>query len=115
MKMELAKGYVEISPEVLTSICGDAAAKCLWVKSMVPANTADSIAGIFGIDKRGRGVKVTEKDNIIDVEMHIQVKHGMNISAACRSIIEEVKYVVEDATGAKVGNVNVCVDGVIND
>ena len=115
MKIELAKGYVEITPEVLTAICGDTAAKCLWVKKMVPADAADSIAGLFGAGKLTRGVKVTEKENSIDVEMHIQVKHGMNISAACRSIIEEVRYVVEDATGVKVENVNVCVDGIIND
>ena len=115
MKLELAKGYVEISNEVLTLICGDAAARCLWVGGMVPATTADSIADILGIDKLKRGIKVTEKEDGIDVELHIRVKHGMNISAASRSIIEEVRYVVEDATGVKVGNVNVCVDGIIND
>ncbi len=115
MKIKLEKGLLEISPEVLSAICGNAANRCLWVKNMAPASAADSIAGMFGIGKLYRGVRVTEHEDGIDIELHIRIKHGMNISAVCSSIIDEVRYTVEDATGIRVLNVNVCVDGLVND
>jgi len=115
VKLELEKGFVEISPEVMTNICGYAAGRCLWVKSMAPASAADSLAGMLGFGKRARGVKITEGEDGVNIELHILVKHGMNISAACQAVIDEVRYTVEEMTGIKVANVNVCVDGITGD
>ena len=115
MKIKLEKGYLEILPDVLCAICGYAANRCLWVKSIAPASAADSIAGMFGVGKLYRGVRVTEQEQGIDIELHIRIKHGMNISAVCSSIIDEVRYTVENATGIRVLNINVCVDGLVND
>ena len=44
------------------------------------------------------------------IDLHIIVSFGVNISAIVKSIVNKVKYSVEDATGLTVAKVNVYVD-----
>ena len=44
----------------------------------------------------------------------IIVEHGINITAACRSIMSEVQYKVSKYTGIPVKSVDVCVDSVVS-
>jgi len=41
------------------------------------------------------------------------VDNGVNLTAVCRSIMSEVRYVVGRATGAEVRNVDVFVDSMV--
>ena len=60
-----------------------------------------------------KGVKVTYNDDgTVSIELHIVVENGVNIATVCRSIMGEVKYVVNLNTGVTVKAVNVCVDSV---
>ena len=57
--------------------------------------------------------KVTYNDDgTVSIELHIVVENGVNIATVCRSIMGEVKYVVNLNTGVTVKAVNVCVDSV---
>lgn len=49
------------------------------------------------------------------VDLHIIVSYGVNISAICQSIVNKVRYTVEEATGLEVHAVNVYVDGMKNE
>ena len=55
---------------------------------------------------------MTEKEDKIDLELHIAVDHGINIGAVCKSIISEVRYNVERLAGVPVENIDVCVDSI---
>lgn len=44
--------------------------------------------------------------------MHIAVVYGMNIAAIVRSIVNKVRYTVEQATNLEVAKVNVFVDAM---
>ena len=65
-------------------------------------------------NRKGIKIDVTE-DNVVNIELHIVVRHGVNIAAAGDSIISEVRYNVEEMTGMKVGKVNVFVDSLMTD
>ena len=52
-------------------------------------------------------------DNSISIELHIVVENGVNLPAVCRSIMNEVRYVVTKNTGVQVRAVDVCVDSMI--
>jgi len=59
-------------------------------------------------------VKVTyNHDTTVSIQLHIVVENGVNITTVCRSIMSEVKYVVNKNTGVEVRDVNVCVDSVV--
>jgi len=116
VKKLLKRGYLNISPEVFASISGYAATKCFGVKGMAPAYRGDRIVRILRGDQISQGVKISEEpDGSINIELHIIVRHGVNISAVCRAIIVEVRYVVQNMTGVKVKNVDVCVDSIMHD
>ena len=67
-------------------------------------------------DSSRKGIKIDVVDNgVVNIELHIVVRHGVNIAAAGDSIISEVRYNVEEMTGIKVGNVDVFVDSLMTD
>ena len=53
----------------------------------------------------------SDSDRLI-VDLHISVIYGMNISAIAKSIVNKVRYTVEEATGLAVKKVNVFVDNM---
>ena len=58
------------------------------------------------------GVELYHDDNSISIELHIIVENGVNLPAVCRSIMNEVRYVVTKNTGVPVKAVDVCVDSM---
>jgi len=47
--------------------------------------------------------------------LHIVVTYGLNISVIVKSIVNKVRYTVEEATGLEVKKVNVFVDAMKSD
>ena len=68
---------------------------------------------VYGSDYSEKGVRVTQENGRLVIELHIAVSYGLNISTAARSISHRVKDEVEQATGLKVARVVVSVDDVI--
>ena len=67
-----------------------------------------------GREAMSKGVNVIyNEDESISIELHIIVENGVNIPAVCRSIMNEVRYVVNKNTGAEVRAVDVFVDSMI--
>ena len=61
-----------------------------------------------------KGVEVGyNDDDSLSISLHIVVDHGVNIIALCSSIMNEVSYKVNAATGVPVRNVDVYVDSMI--
>lgn len=60
-----------------------------------------------------KGVSITyNDDNTISIELHIIVENGVNLPAVCRSIMNEVRYMVTKNTGVEVKGIDVCVDSM---
>ena len=53
-------------------------------------------------------MKTTDGQLVVDI--HIAVTYGININAIVQSIVQNVRYTVEECTGFKVARVNVYVD-----
>ena len=58
------------------------------------------------------GIKVLGGPDRLEIELHIVVTYGMNISAIAKSITEKVSYIVKEAIGIDVDKVTVKVDGI---
>lgn len=111
IKMQREKGEIAISSAVFSNIAGAAATNCFGVKGMAYRSMTDGLVHLLRRSAMSKGVKVTyHDDNTISIELHIVVEHGVNITAACRSIMNEVRYVVQQNTGIIVQSVDVCVD-----
>ena len=114
MKLQTEKGEITISSEVFTHITGAAATNCYGVKGMAIRSATDGLVHLLRRESMAKGVKVTYNDDAtVSIELHIIVDNGVNLMAVSRSIMSEVRYMVERITGTKVKSVDVCVDSMV--
>ena len=106
-------GTIEISNEYFAYLIGNAASSCYGVAGMIKSGTKQGLRAL--VSRRSfadEGIRVRNEDGKLVVDLHIAVIYGMNISAISKSIVNKVRYVVEQATGLTVKKVNVFVDGM---
>ena len=114
MKVMTENGFIHISSEVFTNIAGAAATNCYGVKGMAMRSATDGLVHLLRRESMGKGVKVkADEEGAVSIELHIIVDNGVNLTAVCRSIMSEVRYVVQKTTGAKVKTVDICVDAMV--
>ena len=102
-------GDVSFSAEYFSTLVGEATKHCYGVAAMAPRDLTDTVKSMVrGADFSEKGVRVTQEEGRLVIELHIAV-----ISTAARSISHRVKDEVEQATGLKVARVVVSVDDVI--
>ena len=112
-KLQTDQGEIQISDTVLSDITGAAATSCYGVKGMAYRSMTDGLVHLLRREAMSKGVSVTyHEDNSVSIELHIVVENGVNIPAVCRSIMNEVRYVVTKNTGVAVKAVDVCVDSM---
>ena len=113
IKINSEHGDITISNAVFTTITGAAATNCFGVKGMAVRSMTDGLVHLLRNESMAKGVRVIfESEDTVSIELHIVVENGVNIATVCRSIMGEVKYVVNLNTGVTVKAVNVCVDSV---
>ena len=114
MKLKTEKGAITIGSDVFTNITGAAATNCFGVKGMAVRSKTDGLVHLLRRESMAKGVKVRfNEDDTVSIELHIIVDNGVNLTAVSRSIMSEVRYMVERITGTKVKSVDVCVDSMV--
>ena len=107
-------GDVSFTAGYFSTLVGEATKHCYGVAAMAPRDMTDAVRSlVHGSDYSEKGVRVTQENGRLVIELHIAVRYGLNISTAARSISHRVKDEVEQATGLKVARVVVSVDDVI--
>ncbi len=107
-------GRISITNDVVSNLAGDAATSCFGVKGMVGRSQGSGPFQLLRRESMSRGVEVLYNDDgSISLELHIGVDQGINIAAVARSIMKEVRYKLEKATGIPVKAVDVYVDTIL--
>lgn len=106
-------GRVTMSGSYFSELVSDAVQSGFGVAGMAPGGPADSLRCLVQPNFADKGVRVRENAGRVDIDLHIKVTYGLNVTEAVRSVTHKVRYTVEDATGLKVGKVNVFVDDVV--
>lgn len=116
IKFENPNGYIEITNAYFATLVGRAAQSCFGVTGMVNGSAYDSIVSAIKSkatgEKFNQGVSVKSVDGQLQIELHISVSYGVNITAIVDSIINKVRYTAEEATDLKVNTVNVYVEAL---
>jgi len=111
-----ALGEIIITRDVITTLAGAAATNCFGVKGMAKRSVSDGLVHLLKREAMGKGVFVTyHDDSSISIELHIVVDYGVNLTALTSSMIDEVRYKVEGATGLTVTSVDVFIDSMMAD
>ena len=115
IKIQTNCGEISISEAVFTNITGFAATNCFGVKGMAFRSMTDGLVHLLRKEAMGKGVQVIYNDDgTVSIQLHIIVENGINITAVCSSIINEVQYKVSKYTGVPVSLVDVYVDSVVS-
>ncbi|MPM45616.1 hypothetical protein SDC9_92304 [bioreactor metagenome] len=116
MKLQTEHGEIRISSEVFTTVTGAAATNCFGVKGMAVRSKTDGLVHLLRRESMSKGVKVRyHEDDTVSIELHIMVDNGVNLMAVSRSIMSEVRYIVNRTTGVEVRAVDVCIDSMVID
>ncbi len=106
-------GSIEVSQEYFSYLIGHAVSSCYGVAGMVKSGTRQGLRSLFS--KRtfaDEGIRVRSEGEKLVVDLHICVIYGMNIAEISKSIVNKVRYTIEEATGLAVKKVNVYIDGM---
>ena len=113
MQLNTELGVVGISNDVIAAVASDTASSCFGVKGLADPGVMDGIVRILKGETKKKGVRVTMmEDGSVALEIRIIVMGGLNIIAACSSIISEVRYNVQNRTGVSVSSVRILVDAI---
>lgn len=119
IKLETHLGIITVGENYFANLVGNVVSSCYGVSGMVKSGAMQNIRSFFSnFSKRtfaDEGVRVRAEEDKLIVDIHISVIYGMNISAIAKSIVNKVRYTVEEATGLDVKKVNVYVDEMKND
>ena len=105
-------GIVTIDPEVIAKYAGTVAVECFGIVGMAAISMKDGLVKLLKKNSLTHGVNVTVDNNRITIDFHVIVVYGVSISAVADNLIENVKYKVEQFTGAPVEKINIYVEGV---
>lgn len=111
IRIENHLGTIEISQSYFAYLIGNAASACFGVAGMVKSGTRQGLRSIF--TRRtfaDEGIRVRSENGKLVVDLHICVLHGINIAEISKSIVNKVRYTIEEATGLTVKRVNVYID-----
>ncbi|MCC8160177.1 MAG: Asp23/Gls24 family envelope stress response protein [Oscillospiraceae bacterium] len=105
-------GEVSIANGVISEIAGAVASKYYGVVGMASRNKKDGIVNLLRQDNMSKGINLSIEDDGVVIELHLIVEYGININTVCKSIVNRVRYTIENAVGIKVNRVNVRVEGI---
>ena len=108
IKLENPNGFIEVTNNYFANLVGRAAQSCFGVTGMVNSNAYQSIKSVL----KNKSAKEKSINEDLIIELHISVSYGVNISAIVESIVNKVRYTVEEATDLKVSKVNVHIDAL---
>lgn len=120
IKYENPQGYIEITNNYFARLVGHTAQGCFGVTRMVSSNPYQSLKSVIkskverasDIDNTNQGVTVKSVNGALVIDLSIAVSYGVNISAIADSIVNKVRYTLENATDLKVSEVNVHIEGI---
>lgn len=114
IKTENHLGTIELHQHFFSDLIGHTVTSCFGVVGMANSGAVQNIRQLVfkHSNYTDRGVSVYTQGDELVADIHIIVSYGVNIKAIVDSITNKVRYTVEQATGLKLKNINIYVDGM---
>ncbi len=104
-------GNIEIAPAAIATIASQAVLHSYGVVGMAAKNVVDGLTNMVTRDPR-HGIEVRVDDGQISINVYIVVEYGTRVSSVAASVANTVRFNVEKALGAPIGDVNIHVQGL---
>lgn len=107
-------GEITITEKLIEEIAGYCATHCYGVVGMCEKSPTEVVKKLFGVDNSLRhGIKVSCKDDEINIDIHIRVSYGVNIKVIGENVKNDISYAIKNMTNAKINKINVFVDDIV--
>ena len=112
-RIDSGMGQIVIDTDVISTYAGSVAVECFGIVGMAAVSMRDGLVKILRRDslRHGITVRITPR-NKIQLDFHVIVAYGTNISAISDNLVGNVKYKVEEFTGMEIDKINIFVEGV---
>ncbi len=104
-------GSIHVSPTAIATIASNSLLTCYGVVGMASKNAFNELAATLTRDPH-HGIEVRHEHSRIVIDAYIVVQHGTRISTVADSVINAIRFNVEQAVGLPVHQVNVFVQGL---
>ncbi|HEX3049095.1 MAG TPA: Asp23/Gls24 family envelope stress response protein [Aggregatilineaceae bacterium] len=108
---ETPRGTIEIAPTAIATLASHAVLQTYGVVGMASPNFASDIAASLTRDPN-RGIQVKQDGSQIIIDVYVIIEYGTRIASVANSLINSVRYTIEQSIGLPVGQVNVHVQGL---
>jgi uncharacterized alkaline shock family protein YloU len=108
----LPMGKIEVAPRAIATIAARAVGQSYGVVGMAPHTLAQGVAQVLRREDAHKGVAVRIGDDEIAIDLYVILEYGTRIAEVARNVQEHVRYVVEQALGMPVAQVNVRIQGL---
>lgn len=113
VKIKTKFGTVDINNDVIANVVGGSAVDNYGVIGMASQSPLrDNVNDILKRENFFKGVRVTQQDNEISIDVYVVVSYGNKISEVSKNVQAKVKYNLESMLGIIANSVNVIVQGV---
>ena len=106
-----AAGNLKISREVIATIARYAALEIEGVDSL--ASFATNLKGWLLKKQSAKPIGIDLSDDVAVIELHVNIKAGVNIPETAEKIQSAVKEAVQTMTGIAVSRVNINIAGIV--
>ena len=103
-------GKTTVATHVLLTIARLTALQIDGVSSM--GQTSSGVNRLFHKEDQSDGVQIKIEDNRIYADVHVALKHNVNIREVSRNIQQEVQRAFSELVGMEVGKINVHIDDI---
>ncbi len=104
-------GSIHVSPTAIATIASNSLLTVYGVVGMASKNAFNELAATLTRDPH-HGIEVRHERRKIVIDAYIVVQHGTRISTVADSVIDAIRFNVEQAVGLPVYQVNVFVQGL---
>ena len=112
-KTKTEMGTIGIENEVIARIAGTSAMECYGVVGMAARSIRDGLVGLLKLESLSKGVRIQIHDEgDLTINLHIIVEYGTNIVAIAQTLMDNIRYRIEETVGLQVREVNVFIEGV---
>ncbi|MBO6046870.1 MAG: Asp23/Gls24 family envelope stress response protein [Erysipelotrichaceae bacterium] len=105
-------GQINLSTDVIATICGGAATECYGVVGMASQKMIDGFYDLLKRDNYSKGIVVENGETGTIINLYIVIGYGVKISEIVYEVQKKVKYVVESTLDINVEAINVYVQSI---
>lgn len=105
-------GTIDLSTDVIATICGGAATECYGVVGMASQKMRDGFYDLLKRENYAKGIVVEKGETGAIINLYVVLGYGVKISEITYEVQKKVKYVLENTLDVQVEAVNVYVQSV---